>query len=321
MKSSLSLVCAIISTLFLTAGCHVLVEPTDPNAPVAYSFSADTYEDQSFTDHLDGQPTKGGYLVYEIVDSPLRGTISGFDSETGYFTYRPFSNFSGSDYFTYRVWEDGLYSDVAVVSIEVHATNARPTAASFSIFTREDQSRSGVLVGYDRDGDRLRFTVTSYPLKGNLTVDSQTGAYLYRPYTDENGSDSFTYTVNDGQQTSQEAMVSIDLDSVNDAPVAQPVSFNVTAGSCYSGGLTSSDVDSGQRSYSIVNRPLKGSLTLNTITGAFTYCADQGTSSSDSFTFKAYDGMDYSSPAQASVYISPSDTVRNVSTKAPSRAH
>lgn len=136
------------------------------------------------------------------------------------------------------------------------------------------------------------------------------------------GSDSFSFTVNDGESTSREAIVSIDLDAVNDPPVARSVVFNVVAGSCYSGYFSATDVDGGQSSYFIDQRPYKGSISLNSVTGAFTYCADAGTSGTDTFSYKAYDGMDFSSPATVQAQITYSEAARAVSTtNAPRRSH
>lgn len=310
----------VMLVLLLNSGCKVLVEPVDPNAPTAYSFSADTYEDQSFTDYLDGQPTLGGDLVYEIVDHPFRGTIAGFNSENGYFTYRPNANFSGSDYFTYRVWEDGLYSEIAVVTITVRPSNDAPTAASFILHATEDEPLSGILVGHDSDGDRLSYRVTDRPFKGTLTYDSSSGAYTYRPFADAYGSDSFRYEVSDGLATSRSALVSIQLDSMNDIPYANPESFSVTSGTCVSGTFTSSDVDSQYRSYFLVTRPTKGAISLDSVTGAYTYCANSTASGYDTFSFRAYDGTDYSSPATVTASIRYQDLLRAVTTNfAPTR--
>lgn len=310
----------VMLVLLFSTSCKVSIEPADPNAPSAYSFSTDTYEDQSVTDYLDGQATFGGSLVYEIVDHPYRGTLIGFNSENGYFTYRPNANFSGSDYFSYRVWEDGLYSELAIVSITVRPINDAPTAASFIIHTVEDEPLSGILVGHDSDGDRLSYRVTDRPFKGTLNYDSSTGAYTYRPLANAYGTDSFRYEVSDGVSTSRSALVTIQLDSVNDIPYSNPETFNVTSGTCVSGTFTSSDVDSQYRSYFLVTRPTKGVMSLDSVTGAYTYCADSNASGYDTFSFRAYDGTEYSSPATVTASIRYQELLRVLTTPlAPSR--
>jgi hypothetical protein len=122
-------------------------------------------------------------------------------------TYAPAANFVGSDSFTYTVNDGQLTSSPATVSITVTAVNDSPVAVAKSVSTAEDTSVPVVLSGVDPDGDGLTFAVVSGPSHGSL---SGNGASLtYAPAANFVGSDSFTYTVNDGQLTSSPATVSI----------------------------------------------------------------------------------------------------------------
>jgi hypothetical protein len=61
--------------------------------------------------------------------------------------------------------------------------------------------------------------------KGVATItDAATGAYTYTPNADANGTDSFTFKVNDGTLDSKPATVSITITPVNDAPTLNPIS-------------------------------------------------------------------------------------------------
>ena len=67
-----------------------------------------------------------------------------------------------------------------------------------STWTINDIATYGVLDGYDPDGDELKFEIVSYPEKGLVQiVNQETGDYVYTPYKDASGSDSFTYRVRD----------------------------------------------------------------------------------------------------------------------------
>ena len=83
------------------------------------------------------------------------------------------------------------------------------------------------LAGQDPDGSNLTFSTVTSPTKGSLGAIGVptcgaagcTATVSYTPTANANGSDSFTYRVNDGTANSnQNATVSITINSVNDAP-------------------------------------------------------------------------------------------------------
>jgi len=100
--------------------------------------------------------------------------------------------------------------------------NATPVATSGSTTTPEDQPRAITLAGTDGDGDPLTYSIVSGPSNGSLTGTAPN--ITYRPNTNFNGSDSFTFRVNDGQANSTPATVSITVTAVNDAPVLNAIS-------------------------------------------------------------------------------------------------
>ncbi|MGC9502491.1 Ig-like domain-containing protein, partial [Baaleninema sp.] len=98
-------------------------------------------------------------------------------------------------------------------------TNTAPTASDGSATTDEDTAVTGTLTASDSDGDDLTYSVASEPTNGSVTItDASTGAYTYTPDADYNGSDSFTFTANDGTEDSEPATITITVDAVNDAP-------------------------------------------------------------------------------------------------------
>jgi hypothetical protein len=69
----------------------------------------------------------------------------------------------------------------------------------------------------DLDGDSLTVTAVSNPANGSATINAD-GTVTYAPAANFNGSDSFTYTISDGNGGSSTASVSIVVNAVNDAP-------------------------------------------------------------------------------------------------------
>ena len=94
------------------------------------------------------------------------------------------------------------------------------------------------------------------------------------------------------------------MTSVNDAPVATPQSVTTAEDTATNITLAATDVDTGDTlTYSIVTSPdpLKGALSGTPPNVTYTPVANfHGT---DSFTFKAYDGTDYSTPATVDLTV------------------
>jgi VCBS repeat-containing protein/predicted outer membrane repeat protein len=103
-----------------------------------------------------------------------------------------------------------------------HAQTA-PVAAGDTYQVDEDAlltvSAPGVLGNdLDRDSDLLSAILVSGPSHGSLTLNAN-GSFTYHTGTNYNGSDSFTYKVHDGNDTSNVATVLITVSPINDAPV------------------------------------------------------------------------------------------------------
>jgi hypothetical protein len=124
----------------------------------------------------------------------------------------------------------------------------------------------------------------------------------YTPTTDYVGADSFTFTANDGTLTSTPATVSITVNAVNTAPVANAQVVSTAEDTAKDITLAATDVDGDALTYSIVTPPTHGSL--GTITGSsVTYTPAANYNGADSFTFTANDGSLTSAPAAVSITV------------------
>ena len=80
----------------------------------------------------------------------------------------------------------------------------------------------------DTDNDSLSVSAGN-PTAGNGTVvNHNDGTFTYTPSADFNGTDSFDYTVSDGNGGTDVGTVMVTVDSVNDGPVGNADAF--TAG-------------------------------------------------------------------------------------------
>ena len=190
------------------------------------------------------------------------------------------------------------------------SVNAKPVANAGSFSTDEDIAYNGTLTGTDGDNDALTFSIANSGSKGTVTLsDASTGAFSYTPKTNANGTDSFTFKVNDGQIDSATAAVTITINAINDAPMANSGTLAVTPGSVKYSALSATDLDGDQLSYSIVANGSKGTATvINSATGEFSYTPNAGETGTDEFTFKVSDGSTDSNTATIKVTISTAST-------------
>ncbi|MCB9149972.1 MAG: tandem-95 repeat protein [Caldilineaceae bacterium] len=291
------------------------------DAPVATDDSYATDEDTTLTVVAPGvlandSDVDGDALTLALVDAPLHGTLS--LSSDGSFSYTPAANFNGSDSFTYQVNDGAADSDIATVDVTVNAVNDAPVAANDSYATNEDVALTVAAPGLmgndsDADGDTLSATLVGGPAHGSLTLNGD-GSFSYTPATNFNGSDSFTYKLNDGQADSGVATVDIAIAAVNDPPVAGNDSYSTnqnTPLSVSTPGVLSNDsdpVESSPVSAMLVSGPLHGTLTLYA-DGSLSYTPAANYSGSDSFTYKANDGDANSNLATVNITVISASTL------------
>ncbi|MHA1939989.1 MAG: Ig-like domain-containing protein, partial [Candidatus Thorarchaeota archaeon] len=259
---------------------------------------------------VDGDPLE----VY-FVELPSNGMLS--LNLDGSFTYTPYPDFWGVDFFTYLVYDGIEASDIATVTIIVNAVQDVPVAAADFYSIDEDTELStygagisGVLSNdYDADGDPLEAVLVDYSLYGALSFDPD-GNFLYVPDANFFGTDSFTYYVSDGVFTSNIATVTITVNSVNDYPVAVDDAYSIDEdGSLVVDSATGVlandyDVDGDPLEVYFVELPSNGILTLN-LDGSFTYTPYPDFWGVDFFTYLVYDGIDASDIAAVTITVNP----------------
>ena len=191
------------------------------------------------------------------------------------------------------------YDDASV------AVNAGPTANGGSLTTDEDTAANGTLSGSDPENSTLMFEIVDAPTKGAISnFDSAAGTFTYTPNANENGDDSFTFRVSDGQAASGPATIFITINPVNDAPTADAGSITTDEDVPVSGNVSGTDVEGAALTYDLASTPGKGVITaFDRTTGAFTYAPNTNENGSDSFTFKVSDGPSDSSAATVSITI------------------
>ena len=155
----------------------------------------------------------------------------------------------------------------------------------------------------DVDSGALTAILVSGPAHGTLTLNPD-GSFTFVPEPGYNGTDTFTYSVNDGTTTSAPGTVSITVTAAtNTPPVADAKSVQTTINTLVAVTLSGSDADADPLSFVIATPPANG--VLGGTPPNMTYTPNPGFSGTDSFTYRANDGKVDSAPATVTITVIP----------------
>ena len=96
-------------------------------------------------------------------------------------------------------------------------SNSNPIADGQTIKTVTGALIEFELTGSDADGDRLTYTIVSYPSNGKLSGTSP--KLTYTPKANFYGTDTFTFKANDGTNDSNIGIIIVDVGSISDKVV------------------------------------------------------------------------------------------------------
>lgn len=248
-------------------------------------------QDSFLNINLTGTDPDNLPLTFEIVSGPTSGSLSGTLPDI---VYTPNSGYSGADSFTYRASNGSKISLVKTVSIIV---NGIPIAQNMSIETPRNTNKAFSVVVNDYAYDTMTYTIVQAPAHGVVTGTAPN--YVFEPYFDYQGTDSFTFKVNDGTFDSNIATVDI---IVNDPPTADDQTIAVSMNVSSNITLTGNDSEGHPLTFTIVSSPSHGSLTGTA--PDIVYAPSVDFTGSDSFTFVCFDGLSYSSIATVNLNVS-----------------
>ena len=190
-----------------------------PDAPVAAPDHVQTPEGTPVTFSVLGNDSDpdGDALFLAGHSNPAHGSVS-FDNDL-MVTYTPVAGYHGEDSFTYSVSDGTNRFATATVTVEVTSVNSAPVGIADTVVIEEDSNflLNDLLTNdSDADGDVLLVVGWSDPQHGHIMGDV-VGTFFYQPANDFFGTDSFKYTVSDGE-VEVEVEVSVMVTAVNDAP-------------------------------------------------------------------------------------------------------
>jgi YD repeat-containing protein len=245
--------------------------------------------------------------VSAITVAPSHGTAVISGAGNTQVTYTPTTSYTGTDSFTYQISDGQGHNATAVVSITVVAGNQAPVAVNdaFSTPVRTNYDFDPTLNDTDVDGDDLTVTAKTNPSHGSVSI-RPSNILRYRSSGSYTGSDSFTYTIDDGNGHTATATVNVTVGSVsNGAPTAvndTKVTTQEVALS-FDPRTNDTDPDSDALTISAATNGTHGSVTIGSGATSLTYSPDLGYTGSDSFTYTIDDGQGHTATATVSMTV------------------
>lgn len=287
------LYCAIAQVPIATDDSYSATEDVQLIVPIEESILANDTDpnNDTLTAVLEEQPSFGSVTL----------------NEDGSFSYLPNPDFNGVDTFTYYASDGSYNSNTATVTITVLPVNDPPVAVADSAATPEDTTViiEVLLNDYDVDGDNLTITTVTQPTNGSAT-DNGNGTLTYTPNPNFFGTDTFTYTISDGNNGFDTATVDITVMPVNDPPVAVADSATTPedASVMIEVLMNDFDVDGDNLTITELTQPANGVAT-DIGNGTLIYTPNPNFFGNDTFIYTITDGNNGFSTAAVNIAVTP----------------
>jgi len=308
-----------------SAQAVVKVSVSENNPPIVVDDNWMTLEDTSLVSESvlnNDSDSDNGTLTVTGADSVSVAGGSIINHQDGTFTYSPPENYSGDDSFRYVIGDNQGGSAQGLVNISVAPVNDIPVAKDDAISTDEDvavTTNDVLLNDGDVDGDTLSIIhVDNTSMQGGSVVDQGDGTFIYTPLVNFNGDDSFTYTVNDGQQGLSSATVNVTVNAVNDSPIVIDERVVVEFDESVTiSGLLDNDSDAESDTLSVIevdDVSAEGGTIIDHGDGTFTYTPPVGYSGNDNFGYMVSDGDGSMMPGRVNIVVNPQEVITTPNT-------
>ncbi|MDP3840701.1 MAG: tandem-95 repeat protein, partial [Methylococcales bacterium] len=214
---------------------------------------------------------------------------------------------------SYQATDGNLLSNPATVTVNVAAVNDAPIAVADTLTATEDTpvtyTAAQLLVNdTDAEGSLLRIVSVASGTNGTVVLNTDS-TVTFTPNANFNGVATFSYQITDGSLISAPATVTVNVASVNDAPVAVANTLAATEDTViiYTAAQllgNDTDVDSPVLTIASVTSGSNGTAVLNG-DGTVTFTPNANFNGVVNFTYQATDGVLLSNPATVTVNVAP----------------
>ena len=293
-----------------TATVNVTINPVN-DTPNAVDDTATTSEDTPVNidvlnnDSFGGDGAGTGPIV--VASNPSHGTATVNDGGTATdptddtIDYAPDANYNGTDSFTYTIADLDGDTSTATVNVTINPVNDTPNAVDDTATTSEDTPVNIDVLNNDSFGGDGAGTgpivVASNPSHGTATVndggtatDPTDDTIDYAPDANYNGTDSFTYTIEDSNGDTATATVTVTIVPVNDAPVAVDDAASTPMNTPVNINVLTNDSDPENDPLSVTGNTSPSHGTVSFSGGVATYTPANNYTGTDSFDYTISDG-------------------------------
>ncbi|MGE8616178.1 MAG: tandem-95 repeat protein, partial [Achromobacter spanius] len=291
--------------------------------PATGNYAVSTNEDMAFNGQVSAVDGDGDTLAYSVSTAATHGMVM-VDPVTGAYTYTPTADYYGADSFVISI-DDGAGNIIlSTVSVTVAAV---VDIVNDTITTNEDTTVNIAVVANDTfenagrsitaiDGNAVMVGTPVVVANGSVTLKAD-GTLDFAPAANYNGSTSFTYTVTSGGAV-ETATVTVTVTAVADAPMTvdpavpgqtfDPATGNyaisLNEDGAFNGQVSAVDGDGDALAYSVSTAATHGMVTVDPVTGAYTYTPTADYYGADSFVISIDDGAGNVTQSTVSVTVS-----------------
>ncbi|MHC5112707.1 MAG: Ig-like domain-containing protein, partial [Planctomycetota bacterium] len=289
----------------------VIIEGVN-DAPVAVDDTDSVVEGNSLNSIavLDNDSDVDGDTLTVTGATAANGSVSINADNT--LNYTPDEGFTGTDTIIYTI-SDGAdpepLTDTASVEVEVtpDTSNVNPVAGDDTAATNEDTTLNSInVLSNDTDANEDPLTVTGASALNGIAVVNSDGTINYTPNADFHGIDTIIYDISDGNGGTDTGAVTVTVDPVNDAPVANDDTAETDEDTPLNNiDLLANDEDVDGDQLSIIEASAEfGDVAVNN-DGTINYTPLEGFNGTDTVTYTIHDGNDATDTGTLIVTVNP----------------
>jgi CshA-type fibril repeat protein len=239
-------------------------------------------------------------LTVKGITDPANGTADYNDDGT--VTYTPDPGFIGTETFTYTVCDAEENCDIAAITVTVENTPPSPLNDYASTLVNTPVSIPVLDNDKDINGDPLNLVgISTPPANGTVTINPD-GTVTYTPNEGFEGTDTFTYLVEDDKGGITVATVTVTVS--DEVPAAQDDTASARPETPTKIEVLKNDTDPNDDPLTVkdVTDPPHGSVLINE-DGTVTYTPDPGFIGTDTFTYTVCDDNGHCDTADVTVTV------------------
>ncbi|RZF20646.1 tandem-95 repeat protein [Halobacteriovorax vibrionivorans] len=229
-------------------------------------------------------------VTLEVLSQPVNGVVTIENNQK--IIFRPYSGVYINSSFVLGARDNGEPSKQTSTLVDINFSNGnRAPELDYSVDVSHGEIVSGEVVINDNVGQSHQVEVMTAPTNGSVSINNE-GIFAYQPNGGFVGVDTFLVKVTDDQEPALSNEIQVEITVLeNNLPTIFPIEdIIVEQGVSTFRVIESNDLDINQElRFSVKEQPLSGSVSINQITGAFTYTPNSDFSGDDQFEIELRD--------------------------------